>query len=247
MKEFSDKVVLITGASRGIGKAIAEAFAKEGAATACTYLSSKEKAQAVVEKISSSGGKAKAYCSNAADFEAAEVLITEVIKDFGKIDVLVNNAGMTRDSLILRMQEKAWDEVQAANLKACFNTTRHISRYFMKQRKGNIIHITSIVGIKGNPGQTNYVAAKAGIIGFTKAVAQELGAWSIRCNAVAPGFIETDMTAHLDEKALKEWKRMIPLGRIGRAEEVAKTCLFLASDQSSYITGQVLQVDGGMA
>lgn len=245
--QFTDKVALITGGTRGIGKAIVEQFAAAGAAVAFTYLSSEAAAQTLTHTLNTQGAKAKAYGSDASDFAAAEALITEVLKDFSKIDILINNAGITRDGLILRMQEGAWDEVQAANLKACFNTTRHLSRHFMRQRSGNIINISSIVGIKGNPGQSNYVASKAGIIGFTKSVAQELGSIGVRCNAIAPGFIQTDMTDKLDEKTLEQYKRMIPLRRVGTAQEVAQVCLFLASELSAYITGQTLQVDGGMA
>ena len=243
---LKDKVVLITGASRGIGRAIAESFASEGAAVAFTYHSNEDKAKSLAATLRAQGVEAKGYRSDASDFSQAETLISDVVKDFTKIDVLINNAGITRDGLILRMTEKAWDEVLQVNLKSCFNTTRHLSRYFLKQRKGVIVNITSVVGVKGNPGQANYVASKAGIIGFTKTVAQELGALGVRCNAVAPGLIESDMTNVLDEKVLEEWKRHIPLRRIGKPEEVAQVCLFLASDMATYVNGQTLQVDGGM-
>ena len=240
------KVALITGASRGIGQSIAQGYATAGADLALTYLRSKEKAESLAQSLEATGVKVKVYRSDASDFKQAESLISEVIQDFGQIDILVNNAGITQDALILRMNEEAWDKVQAANLKSCFNTTKHISKQFLRQRSGCIINISSIVGIRGNPGQSNYAASKAGIIGFTKSVAQELGTLGVRCNAVAPGFIQTEMTEQLNEKDAKDWKKIIPLQRVGRSEEVASVCIFLASELASYITGQTLQVDGGM-
>lgn len=240
------KVALITGASKGIGRSIAITFAKEGAEVAFTYLSSVEKGEALEKELSAFGTKVKGYRSNAADFEAAEKLINEVVADFGQLDVLVNNAGITKDNLLMRMSEEMWDDVINVNLKSCFNTVKAATRTLMKQRSGSIINITSVVGIKGNAGQANYAASKAGIIGFTKSVALELGSRGIRSNAVAPGFIETEMTESLDEKTVQSWRDAIPLKRGGQPEEVAKACVFLASDLSSYVTGQTLQVDGGM-
>ncbi len=240
------KVALITGASKGIGRSIATIFAKEGAEVAFTYLSSVEKGEALAQELSAFGTKVKGYRSNAADFEAAEKLINDVVSDFGRLDVLVNNAGITKDNLLMRMSEDMWDDVINVNLKSCFNTVKAATRTLMKQRSGSIINITSVVGLKGNAGQANYAASKAGIIGFTKSVALELGSRGIRSNAVAPGFIETEMTDALDEKTVQSWRDAIPLKRGGQPEEVAKVCVFLASDLSDYVTGQTLQVDGGM-
>lgn len=240
------KVALITGASKGIGRSIATIFAKEGAEVAFTYLSSVEKGEALEQELSAFGTKVKGYRSNAADFEAAEKLINDVVADFGRLDVLVNNAGITKDNLLMRMSEEMWDDVINVNLKSCFNTVKAATRTLMKQRSGSIINITSVVGLKGNAGQANYAASKAGIIGFTKSVALELGSRGIRSNAVAPGFIETEMTDALDEKTVQSWRDAIPLKRGGQPEEVAKVCVFLASDLSDYVTGQTLQVDGGM-
>lgn len=240
------KVALITGASKGIGRSIATIFAKEGAEVAFTYLSSVEKGEALAQELSAFGTKVKGYRSNAADFEAAEKLINDVVSDFGRLDVLVNNAGITKDNLLMRMSEEMWDDVINVNLKSCFNTVKAATRTLMKQRSGSIINITSVVGLKGNAGQANYAASKAGIIGFTKSVALELGSRGIRSNAVAPGFIETEMTDALDEKTVQSWRDAIPLKRGGQPEEVAKVCVFLASDLSDYVTGQTLQVDGGM-
>ncbi len=241
-----DKVVLITGASRGIGRAIAMRFAEEGARVAFTYLSSVEKGQALEAELSALGQPAKGYRSDASDFKAAEELVNQVIADFGTLDVLINNAGITRDGLLMRMSEDQWDEVIRVNLKSVFNLTKAVTKPMMKARAGSIINLTSVVGIRGNAGQTNYAASKAGIIGFTKSVALELGSRNIRSNAIAPGFIETEMTGELNEKALEDWKAQIPLKRGGQPTEVADCALFLASDLSRYITGQVLQVDGGM-
>jgi len=240
------KVALITGASKGIGRSIATTFAKEGAQVAFTYLSSVEKGETLEQELSSFGTKVKGYRSNAADFEAAEKLINDVVADFGQLDILVNNAGITKDNLLMRMSEEMWDDVINVNLKSCFNTVKAATRTLMKQRSGSIINITSVVGLKGNAGQSNYAASKAGIIGFTKSVALELGSRGIRSNAVAPGFIETEMTDALDEKTVQSWRDAIPLRRGGQPEEVANVCVFLASDLSAYITGQTLQVDGGM-
>lgn len=246
MKLLENKVALITGASRGIGRAIALRFAQEGAAVAFTYLSSVEKGEALAAELASFGVKAKGYRSDASDFQAAEALITQVVADFGVLDIVVNNAGITRDGLLMRMSEEQWDTVITTNLKSSFNMTKAAIKPMMRAKKGSIINITSVVGISGNAGQANYAASKAGMIGFTKSVALELGSRNIRCNAVAPGFIETEMTDAVNEKAVEEWKSSIPLKRAGQPEEVADACVFLASDRSSYITGQVLQVDGGM-
>ncbi len=246
MKLLENKVVLITGASRGIGKGIAMEMAKQGADVAFTYLSSEEKAKELENLLTKEGINAKAYRSDASDFNQAQELVNQVLADFGKIDVLINNAGITKDNLLLRMSEEDFDKVIKVNLKSVFNMTKAVVRPMMKQRAGSIINISSIVGVRGNAGQANYAASKAGIIGFSKSVAQELGSRNIRCNVVAPGFIETEMTAALDEKVLEEWKKQIPLKRTGTPEDVAKACVFLGSDLSDYITGQVLIVDGGM-
>jgi len=243
---LSGKTALITGASKGIGRAIAIRYAQEGANVAFTFLSSVEKGAALEKELAEFGVKAKGYRSDASDFKAAEELISSVVAEFGALDVLVNNAGITRDNLLMRMTEEAWDEVITINLKSCFNTVKAASKTMMKARKGSIINITSVVGIKGNAGQANYAASKAGIIGFTKSIALELGSRNIRSNAVAPGFIETEMTAVLDEKTVQSWRDGIPLKRGGQPEEVANACVFLGSDMSSYISGQVLQVDGAM-
>ncbi|MEX0965596.1 MAG: 3-oxoacyl-[acyl-carrier-protein] reductase [Bacteroidia bacterium] len=246
MKLLQDKVVLITGASRGIGRGIAEVFAKQGAHIAFTYLSSSSKARELEALLSKEGNKIKGYQSDASDFAAAEALVNEVIKEFGQVDVLINNAGITRDNLLMRMNETQWDEVINTNLKSIFNLSKFIVRPMLKQRKGSIINIGSIVGINGNPGQSNYSASKAGIIGFSKSLAKELGSRNIRCNVVAPGFIQTEMTEQLDEKMLEQWNQAIPLKRPGSTEDVANLTLFLASDLSIYITGQVINVDGGL-
>lgn len=240
------KVALITGASRGIGRAIATRFAQEGANIAFTYLSSVEKGQALEAELAAFGGKAKGYRSDASDFKAAEELVTQVVADFGTIDTVINNAGITRDGLLMRMSEEQWDAVINVNLKSVFNLTKAVIKPMMKAKSGSIINLTSVVGLRGNAGQANYAASKAGIIGFTKSVALELGSRAIRSNAIAPGFIETEMTGEINEKAMEEWKQSIPLKRGGQPEEVADCALFLASDLSRYITGQVLQVDGGM-
>jgi len=243
---LSGKTALITGASKGIGRAIAIRYAQEGANVAFTYLSSVEKGQALENELAAFGIKARGYRSDASDFKAAEELVNAVVADFGTLDILINNAGITRDNLLMRMTEEAWDEVINVNLKSCFNTVKAATRTMMKAKSGSIINITSVVGIKGNAGQANYAASKSGIIGFTKSVALELGSRNIRCNAVAPGFIETEMTAVLDEKTVQGWRDAIPMKRGGQPEEVANACVFLGSDMSSYISGQVLQVDGAM-
>ncbi|MGY6523366.1 MAG: 3-oxoacyl-[acyl-carrier-protein] reductase [Mongoliitalea sp.] len=243
---LSGKTALITGASKGIGRAIAIRYAQEGANVAFTYLSSVEKGQALENELAGFGIQAKGYRSDASDFKAAEELVNAVVADFGSLDILINNAGITRDNLLMRMTEEAWDEVIGVNLKSCFNTVKAATRTMMKAKAGSIINITSVVGIKGNAGQANYAASKSGIIGFTKSVALELGSRNIRCNAVAPGFIETEMTAVLDEKTVQGWRDGIPMKRGGQPEEVANACVFLGSEMSSYISGQVLQVDGGM-
>lgn len=237
---------MITGASKGIGKAIAYRYAEEGANVAFTYLSSVEQGQALEKELADKGVKAKAYRSDASDFLQAEALINSVVADFGSLDILVNNAGITHDTLLLRMTEEMWDKVIAVNLKSCFNTVKAATKQMMKQKSGSIINMTSVVGLKGNAGQANYAASKAGIVGFTKSVALELGSRGIRSNAIAPGFIETEMTDKLDEKTVQGWRDSIPLKRGGKPSDVADTCVFLGSEMSSYISGQVIQVDGGM-
>lgn len=246
MQLLLNKVALITGATRGIGKGIAEHFAKHGANIAFTYVSSEEKALALEKELAAFGIKAKGYKSDAGNYAAAEELVNAVVAEFGTIDVLVNNAGITRDTLLMRMSEQQWDEVINANLKSVFNLTKAIQKPMLKARKGSIINMSSVVGVKGNAGQSNYAASKAGIIGFTKSIAQELGSRNIRCNAIAPGFIETEMTGALDEKVIQQWRDSIPLKRGGTAEDVANLTLFLASDMSAYITGQCINICGGM-
>jgi 3-oxoacyl-[acyl-carrier protein] reductase len=246
MQLLENKVALITGATRGIGKGIALTFAKNGASIAFTYVSSDEKARALENELEAFGIKAKGYKSDAGNFKAADDLVTAVVNDFGTIDVLVNNAGITRDTLLMRMSEQQWDEVINANLKSVFNLTKAVQRPMLKAKKGSIINMSSVVGVKGNAGQSNYAASKAGIIGFTKSVALELGSRNIRSNAIAPGFIETEMTGALDEKVIQQWRDAIPLKRGGSTEDVANLTLFLASDMSAYITGQCINVCGGM-
>ena len=247
MNLLSGKTALITGASKGIGKKIAELFAAQGANVAFTYLSSVEKGEALAKELSATGANVKGYRSDASDFNAAEQLINDIVADFGTIDIVVNNAGITKDGLLMRMTEAQWDEVMTVNLKSIFNVTKAASKVMMRQRSGVFINMTSIVGLQGNPGQANYAASKAGIIGFTKSIALELGSRNIRCNAIAPGFVETDMTHYLNEgEAGKAFLDKIPLGRFGKAEEIANTTLFLASDLSSYITGQVISTCGGL-
>lgn len=246
MKLLEGKVALVTGASKGIGNAIAKKFAEQGAEVAFTYLSSVEKGEALENELAGYGIKAKGYRSDASDYSAAESLINDVVADFGKLDILVNNAGITQDTLLLRMSEEHWDKVIEVNLKSCFNTVKAASKTFMKQKSGSIINMSSVVGLKGNAGQANYAASKAGIIGFSKSIALELGSRGVRCNVVAPGFIETEMTAILDEKTVQSWRDAIPLKRGGTPDDVAACCVFLGSNMSDYVTGQVLQVDGGM-
>lgn len=246
MKLLEGKTVVVTGGSRGIGKGIVEAFAKHGANVAFTYSSSSEAAEKLATEVSKLGVKAKAYQSDAASFNQAEALITSVLEDFGNIDVLINNAGITKDNLLMRMSEEDFDKVIEVNLKSVFNMTKAVQRTMLKQRNGSIINMSSVVGVKGNAGQTNYAASKAGIIGFSKSVALELGSRNIRCNVIAPGFIETEMTGKLDDAMVKSWRETIPLKRGGSPADIANACVFLASELSSYITGQVLNVDGGM-
>ena len=246
MKLLEGKVVLITGASRGIGKSIAEECIIHGAKVAFTYLSSVEKAKALEKELNSLGGLSKSFKSDASNFDEAEKLVDQVINEFGNIDVLVNNAGITRDTLLMRMTELQWDEVINTNLKSVFNLTKAVQRPMLKARKGSIINMSSVVGISGNAGQSNYAASKAGLIGFTKSIAQELGSRNIRCNAIAPGFIETEMTSSLDEKVVEQWRNNIPLKRGGAPKDVANLTVFLASDLSNYISGQTINVCGGM-
>lgn len=246
MELVKGKNVLITGASRGIGKGIAQAFAQHGANVAFTYSSSAGPAEELEKELSALGVKAKAYQSNAADFESAQQLATDVLAKFGSIDVLINNAGITKDNLLMRISEEDFDKVIEVNLKSVFNMTKAVQRTMLKQRHGSLIHMSSVVGVKGNAGQSNYAASKAGIIGFSKSVALELGSRNIRSNVIAPGFIETEMTGKLPEDVVAQWRAGIPLKRGGSPDDVANACLFLASDLSSYITGQVLNVDGGM-
>ena len=247
MRILEGKNIIITGASRGIGKGIALVFAKHGANIAFTYRSSKEEAQALENLLLEAGCcKAKSYKSGASDFKSSEILVSNVLEDLGSIDVLVNNAGVTKDNLLMRMGEEDFDKVIEVNLKSVFNMTKAVQRTMLKQRKGSIINMSSVVGVKGNAGQSNYAASKAGIIGFSKSIALELGSRNIRSNVIAPGFIETEMTAKLDEDRVTEWRSAIPLKRGGNPEDIANACVFLASDLSAYITGQTLNVDGGM-
>lgn len=247
MKLLENKVAIVTGASRGIGEAIAIKFAEEGANVAFTYLSSDEKAKALEQKLQAMGVKAKAYKSNAGIYEDCETLVNDVLKEFGAIDICVNNAGISKDNLLLRMSEDQWDDVMDINLKSVYNMTKHVIRPMMKAKSGSIINMSSIIGIKGNAGQSSYAASKAGIIGFTKSIAQELGSRNIRCNAVAPGFVETDMTSYLkDGEGAKNYIEKIPLGRFGKAEDIANVCLFLGSHMGEYLTGQVISACGGL-
>jgi 3-oxoacyl-[acyl-carrier protein] reductase len=246
MKLLEGKNAIITGGSRGIGKGIAKVFAEHGANVAFTYNSSAESANALADELSKLGVKAKAYQSNAASFKEAEQLIKDVAEDFGSIDILINNAGITKDNLLMRMSEEDFDKVIEVNLKSIFNMTKAVQRTMLKQRKGSIINMSSVVGVTGNAGQANYAASKSGILGFSKSMAQELGSRNIRTNVIAPGFIETEMTEKLDEKVVDGWRQAIPLKRGGSPEDIANACVFLGSELSSYITGQVLHVDGGM-
>jgi 3-oxoacyl-[acyl-carrier protein] reductase len=246
MKLLENKSAIITGATRGIGRGIAIEFAKHGAHVAFTYSSSVDAANALELELKAFGVNAKGYQSNAANFDAAQELAKNVLEDFGSIDILVNNAGITKDNLLMRMSEQDFDQVIEVNLKSVFNLTKAVIRPMMKQRAGSIINMSSVVGLKGNAGQTNYAASKAGIVGFSKSVALELGSRNIRSNVIAPGFIETEMTDKLDAATVQSWRDGIPLKRGGTPEDIANACVFLASDMSSYITGQTLSVDGGM-
>lgn len=246
MKLLENKIALITGGSRGIGATMVMKFAEQGADVVFTYRSSIEQANQLIEAASVHGTKIKAFSSDASSFEQTQGLITEILKEFGKIDILVNNAGVTRDNLLMRMSEDNWDDVMNNNLKSVYNFTKCIMRPMLKARGGSIINISSIIGLKGNAGQSNYAASKAGMIGFTKSIAQEVGSRNIRCNAIAPGFISTEMTATLDEKLKDQMIQTTSLKRLGTTEEIANVALFLASDMSSYITGETLNTSGGM-
>jgi len=246
MKLLEGKTAIITGASRGIGRGVALVFAQYGANVAFTYSSSVDAANELEKELNSQGIKAKGFQSNAANFDESQQLAADVLDQFGSIDILINNAGITKDNLLMRMGEEDFDKVIEINLKSVFNMTKAVQKTMLKQRKGSIINMSSVVGIKGNAGQTNYAASKAGIIGFSKSVALELGSRNIRSNVIAPGFIETEMTAKLDEKKVAEWRSAIPLKRGGSPEDIANACVFLASDLSAYVTGQTLNVDGGM-
>jgi len=246
MKLLEGKIALVTGGARGIGKAIALKYAAQGASVAFSDLNYDENAIALEKEIEALGVKAKGYASDASSFEDSDKLIDKVVADFGRIDILVNNAGITRDNLLMRMAESDWDLVIKVNLKSIFNMTKAVQKVMLRQRSGSIINMSSVVGLSGNAGQSNYSASKAGLVGFTKSIAQELGSRSIRCNAIAPGFIETDMTAKLPEDVRKNWIEGIPLKRGGKPEDVADVCVFLGSELSSYVTGQVISVCGGM-
>ncbi|WP_310556882.1 3-oxoacyl-[acyl-carrier-protein] reductase [Flavobacterium sp.] len=246
MKLLEGKTAIITGASRGIGSGIAKVFAQHGANVAFTYSSSVESALVLENELIALGVKAKGYQSNAANFNEAQKLSEDVMAEFGTIDILINNAGITKDNLLMRMSEEDFDKVIEINLKSVFNMTKAVQKIMLKNRKGSIVNMSSVVGVKGNAGQANYAASKAGMIGFTKSIALELGSRNIRCNAIAPGFIETEMTAKLNEDVVQGWRESIPLRRGGTPEDVANACVFLASDLSAYVTGQVLNVDGGM-
>jgi 3-oxoacyl-[acyl-carrier protein] reductase len=246
MKLLEGKTALVTGASKGIGKKIAEVFAAHGANVAFTYLSSVEKGEALEKELAAAGTKVKGYRSDASNFQAADELINAIVADFGSIDIVVNNAGITKDGLLMRMSEEQWDDVINTNLKSVFNVTKAATKPMMKQRFGVIINMSSIVGVQGNAGQANYSASKAGILGFTKSVARELGSRNIRCNAIAPGFIRTEMTDALPADVTAGWSKLIPLQRMGETEDVANVALFLASDMGAYVNGQVISVCGGM-
>lgn len=246
MKLLQGKTALVTGASKGIGKKVAEVFAAHGANVAFTYLSSVEKGQALEQELAAAGTKVKGYRSDASNFQAAEDLINSIVADFGTIDIVVNNAGITKDGLLMRMSEEQWDDVINTNLKSIFNVTKAASKPMMKQRSGVFINMSSIVGLQGNAGQANYAASKAGILGFTKSIAKELGSRNIRSNAIAPGFIRTEMTDALPQDVVAGWSKMIPLQRMGETEDIANVALFLASDMGAYVNGQVISVCGGM-
>ncbi|MCX6180311.1 MAG: 3-oxoacyl-[acyl-carrier-protein] reductase [Bacteroidetes bacterium] len=247
MSLLQGKVAIVTGASRGIGRAIAKKFAENGAVVAFTYLSSEQKARELEDELNALGGIAKGYKSDAANYAAAEQLVNDVVAQFGTVDIVINNAGITRDNLLMRMSEQQFDEVINANLKSIFNLTKAVTKPMLKAKKGSIVNIGSVVGVNGNAGQANYAASKAGAFGFTKSVAKELGSRNIRCNAIAPGFIKTEMTEVLDPKVVEGWVSGIPLKRAGEGDDVAELCVFLASDKSTYITGQVINVCGGMS
>ena len=246
MKLLEGKTALVTGGSRGIGREIAIKFAQEGADVAFSDLVYDENAELLEKELKELGVKAKGFASDASSFEAGEKLINDIVEEFGRVDVLVNNAGITRDNLLMRMTEQDWDMVIGVNLKSIFNLTKAVQRVMLKQRSGSIINMSSVVGLGGNAGQSNYSASKAGLIGFTKSIAQELGSRNVRCNAIAPGFIETDMTSKLSDEVKKEWAKTIPLRRGGTPEDVANVTVFLASDMSAYVTGQTIAVCGGM-
>jgi 3-oxoacyl-[acyl-carrier protein] reductase len=247
MNLLENKTAIITGASRGIGKAIAERYAEHGCNIAFSYANSVEKATALASELSSKYNvKVKGFQSNAADFDSSQSFVDSVVAEFGRIDILINNAGITRDNLLMRMSEEQWDEIMNVNLKSVFNLTKASLRTFLKQKEGSIINMSSVVGVMGNAGQSNYAASKAGIIGFSKSIAKELGSRNVRCNVIAPGFIETEMTAELGEDALKKWTDGIPLKRGGKPDDVANACIYLGSDMSTYVSGQVLSVCGGM-
>jgi 3-oxoacyl-[acyl-carrier protein] reductase len=249
MKLLQGKTAIVTGAARGIGEGIAIKFAEQGANVAFTYISdsSAEKAKSLEEKLIALGVKAKAYQSNAADFASCEILVNDVLKEFGQIDICVNNAGISKDNLLLRMTPEQWDEVMQVNLKSVFNMTKQVMRPMMKAKAGSIINMSSVIGVMGNAGQSSYAASKAGVIAFTKSVAKEIGSRNIRCNAIAPGFVETDMTSYLKEgEQADKYKAGIPLGKFGTTEDIANVALFLASDMSSYVTGQTINVCGGL-
>ena len=246
MGALDGKVAMITGGTRGIGKGIVEKFISEGAKVAFTYVSSPEKAEETRKELEANGGDVIAIQSNAGEMDDCQKAVDQVLEKYERLDILVNNAGITKDQLLMRMSEEDWDKVIAVNLKSVFNMTKAVMRTMLKQRSGSMINMSSVVGVRGNAGQANYAASKAGIIGFTKSVALELGSRNIRCNAIAPGFIETEMTAALDEKVVEQWREGIPLKRGGSPEDVANACVFLGSDNSAYITGQVLNVCGGM-
>jgi 3-oxoacyl-[acyl-carrier protein] reductase len=246
MKLLAGKTALVTGASKGIGRKIAEKFAEQGASVAFTYLSSVEKGLALEQELQAYGTQVKGYRSDASKFDEADKLVNDIVADFGKLDIVVNNAGITKDGLLMRMTEEQWDEVLNVNLKSIFNVTKAASKVMMKARQGVFINMSSVVGIQGNAGQGNYAASKAGIVGFSKSMAKELGSRNIRTNVVAPGFIKTEMTEVLDPKVVEGWTQNIPLKRAGETEDIANACVFLASDMSAYITGQIISVDGGM-
>ena len=243
---LTGKIALITGGSRGIGKSLVEHYVREGAQVAFTYRSSAAASEQIISDLSDAGSMVKAYQSDASDYTASEQLIKDVLADFGRIDILINNAGITKDTLMLRMNEEQWDQVIEVNLKSVFNLTKHVMRSMLKNRAGSIINMSSVVGVFGNAGQANYAASKAGIIGFTKSIAKEVGSRGIRCNAVAPGFIATDMTDELDDATKQAYIDSIPLKRLGEGEDISNACVYLGSDMSTYVTGQVLSICGGM-